>query len=137
VADPTKELLDEVLTLLAAQLPQLERDVAELESMSPYRKPTSAAGQRMMAAAPALVAAARELVWIGSAAIVPSSTDLSSAPTIATSSVARDVTFSSMVDLSDLRGHVLVLLGIIDATGGFMSPDNQEALRQARKAVGA
>jgi hypothetical protein len=77
------------------------------------------------------------LTWIGTAAIVPSAPDLSSAPTIATSSVARDVTLISMADISELRGHVLTLLAIIDGTGGFMSPVNQEAIREARKAVKA
>lgn len=36
----------------------------------------------------------------------------------------------------ELHGHALTLLAIIDSTGGFMSPTNQEAIRAARKAVG-
>jgi len=37
---------------------------------------------------------------------------------------------------TDLARHVRALLGILDTTGGFMSTDDQDAIREAKKAVG-
>lgn len=40
-----------------------------------------------------------------------------------------------LVQAEELDIHVRALLKIIDETGGFMTPENQQRVRDARKAV--
>lgn len=46
-----------------------------------------------------------------------------------------DVLTAAEDDRREALAHVRTLLGILDATGGFMSPDYQAAIRSAREAV--